>query len=222
MVPSCAGCATAPLSRRDMLRASALGFGSLALTGLLAEAQTPQPAPHGARLANSRAKNVIFCFMDGGVAHVDSFDPKPELERRDNQLFTDSRNPTAMGNRRWLKSPWAFRQRGQSGMPISDLFPHIATCADDIAVIRSMKADLPIHSTGVLFLHTGSNNAGRPSLGSWCSYGLGSENRNLPSFVVLSFGVVPCGGLEVFSSGFLTANHQATLFHAEGAPIDNI
>jgi hypothetical protein len=160
--------------------------------------------------------------MDGGVSHVDSFDPKPELNRRDNQLFTDSRNPTAMGNRRWLKSPWAFRRRGQSGMPISDLFPHIATCADDIAVIRSMKADLPIHSTGVLFLHTGSNNAGRPSLGSWCSYGLGTENRNLPSFVVLSHGVVPCGGLETFSSGFLPASHQATLFHADGVPIDNI
>src|SRR5205085_420824 len=84
------------------------------------------------------------------------------------------------------------------------------------------KADLPLHSTGVLFLHTGINNAGRPSLGSWISYGLGSENRNLPSFVVLSFGVVPCGGLENFSSGFLPANHQATLFHAEGAAIDNI
>jgi hypothetical protein len=156
------------------------------------------------------------------VSHVDSFDPKPVLDRNDGRPFRDSRNPTAMGNRQWLKSPWAFRQRGQSGMPISDLFPHIASCADDLAVIRSMKADLPIHSTGVLFLHTGSNNAGRPSLGSWTTYGLGSENRNLPGFVVLSFGVVPCGGLECFSNGFLPANHQATLFHAEGTPIDNI
>src|SRR5205823_455580 len=91
-----------------------------------------------------------------------------------------------------------------------------------LAVIRSMKADLPIHSTGVLFLHTGSNNAGRPSLGSWVNYGLGSENRNLPGFVVLSHGVVPCGGLENYSSGFLPANHGATMFHAEGTPIDNI
>ena len=107
-------------------------------------------------------------------------------------------------------------------MPVSELFPHIASCADDLAVIRSMKADLPLHSTGVLFLHTGSNNAGRPSLGSWVNYGLGSENRNLPGFVVLSFGVVPCGGLENFSSGFLPANHQATLLKADGTPIDNI
>ena len=211
----CSGCAPMPLSRREMLRASALGFGSIALSGMLAEAQ--ERTHH-----RPRAKNVIFCFMDGGVSHVDSFDPKPVLDRNDGRPFRDSRNPTAMGNRQWLKSPWAFQQRGQSGMPISDLFPHIASCADELAVIRSMKADLPIHSTGVLFLHTGSNNAGRPSLGSWVNYGLGSENRNLPGFVVLSFGVVPCGGLETFSSGFLPANHQATMFHAEGVPIDNI
>jgi hypothetical protein len=218
--PNCPGCLRSPLSRRDMLRTSALGFGWLAFQGMSAQAY--QPAPHGARLAHARAKNVIFCFMDGGVSHVDSFDPKPELDRRDNQPFNDSRNPTAMGNRRWLRSPWTFRRRGQSGMPISDLFPHIATCADDIAVIRSMKADLPLHSTGVLFLHTGINNAGRPSIGSWVNYGLGSENQNLPGFVVLSFGVVPCGGMENYSSGFLPASHQATLFHAEGTPIDNI
>ncbi len=160
--------------------------------------------------------------MDGGVSHVDSFDPKPELDRRDGQAFLDSRNPTANGSRKWLKSPWKFRRHGNSGIPVSDLFPHIATCADDIAVIRSMKADLPIHSTGVLFLHTGSNNAGRPSMGSWASYGLGNVNRNLPGFVVLSFGVVPCGGLENYSNGFLPANHQATMFKVEGAPIANI
>jgi Protein of unknown function (DUF1501) len=219
---TCPGCADTPLSRRDMLRSAALGFGSIALAGMLAESDSLASASGSLTHHRPRARNVIFCFMDGGVSHVDSFDPKPELERRDNQLFTDSRNPTAAGNRRWLKSPWAFRRRGQSGLPISDLFPHIASCADELAVIRSMKADLPLHSTGVLFLHTGVNNAGRPSLGSWINYGLGSENRNLPGFVVLSFGVVPCGGLENFSSGFLPANHQATLFHAEGPPIDNI
>jgi hypothetical protein len=212
------------LSRRDMLRTSANGFGLLALYGMLAETSSPAaqedplPRPH----FRPRAKNVIFCFMDGGVSHVDSFDPKPKLTQFDGTPFTTSLNPTAMGNRRWLKSPWAFRRRGQSGMPVSELFPHIAGCADDLAVIRSMKAELPIHSTGVIFLHTGVNNAGRPSLGSWASYGLGSENRNLPSFVVLSFGAVPCGGLEVFSNGFLPANHQATLFHAEGIAIDNL
>src|SRR5439155_2788729 len=99
---------------------------------------------------------------------------------------------------------------------------HIAALTDDIAVVRSMKADLPLHSTGVLLLHTGLNNAGRPSFGSWVNYCLGSENKNLPGFVVLSFDVVPCGGLENFSSGFLPANHQGTLLRADGTPIDNI
>jgi hypothetical protein len=195
----------------------------VALAGLLADraAAAPQaglPRPHFA----PRAKNVIFLFMDGGVSHVDSFDPKPKLNELDGHPFTASKNPTASGNRQWLKSPWKFARHGESGLPVSELFPHLATCADDLAVIRSMKADLPIHSTGVLFLHTGSNNAGRPSLGSWVNYGLGSENQNLPGFVVLSFGVVPCGGLENFSSGFLPASQQATFFAADGTPIENI
>ena len=209
-----------------MLRASANGFGmrravrhcwpsSAACTPV---AQRSLPQPHFA----PRAKNVIFCFMDGGVSHVDSFDPKPKLAELDGKPFTESTIPRPTAIASGCKSPWAFQQHGQSGMPVSELFPHIATCADDLAVIRSMKADLPLHSTGVLFLHTGSNNAGRPSLGSWVNYGLGSENRNLPGFVVLSFGVVPCGGLENFSSGFLPASHQATLFAADGTPIDNI
>lgn len=215
------------VSRRQMLRTSANGFGLLALSGLLAESSAKDstsrggfevPQPH----FPARAKNVIFCFMDGGVSHVDSFDPKPKLDELDAKPFTESKNPTANGNRQWLKSPWKFRQHGQCGMPVSSLFPHIAACADDIAVVRSMKADLPIHSTGVLFLHTGSNNAGRPTLGSWVNYGLGHENKNLPGFVVLNFGVVPCGGMETYSSGFLPASHQPTLFHADGVPIANI
>jgi len=208
-----------------MLAASAGGFGLVALAGLFGEnvVAKPQaglslPKPHFA----PKAKNVIFLFMDGGVSHVDSFDPKPKLTELDNKPFTESKNPTANGNRLWLGSPWKFAQHGQCGMPVSSLFPHIATCADELAVIRSMKADLPIHSTGVLFLHTGSNNAGRPSLGSWVNYGLGSENQNLPGFVVLSFGVVPCGGMETYSAGFLPASQQATLFAADGTPIDNI
>ena len=221
----CPGHRALPLSRREMLRASANGFGLLALSSLWAADAAASPAeapalpqPH----FPPKAKSVIFCFMDGGVSHVDSFDPKPKLTELDGQPFTESNNPTANGSRQWLKSPWAFQKRGASGMPVSDLFPHIATCADALAVIRSMKADLPLHSTGVLRLHTGVNNAGRPSLGSWVTYGLGSENQNLPGFVVLSFGVVPCGGLETFSNGFLPASQQATLFHADGTPIDNI
>jgi len=221
---NCPGRRATRLTRREMLATSANGFGLLALAGLAGNAVVPRRANAAAARTHfaPRAKNVIFCFMDGGVSHVDSFDPKPKLAELDGKPFTTSTNPTANGNRQWLKSPWAFRPHGQSGMPVSELFPHIAGCVDDLAVIRSMKADLPLHSTGVLRLHTGVNNAGRPSLGSWVNYGLGSENENLPGFVVLSFGVVPCGGLENFSAGFLPANYQATLFAADGTPIDNI
>ncbi|HVW36592.1 MAG TPA: DUF1501 domain-containing protein, partial [Pirellulales bacterium] len=224
----CPGRLPSPVTRREALAAAANGFGLVALAGLLSETSPAMdvarqgelslPAPH----FPPRAKRVIFCFMDGGVSHVDSFDPKSKLDELDGKPFTESKNPTANGNRQWLKSPWAFKRHGESGLPVSELFPHVAGCADELAVIRSMKADLPIHSTGVLRLHTGSNNAGRPSLGSWTTYGLGSENQNLPGFVVLSFGVVPCGGLENFSNGFLPASHQATLFQADGTPIDNI
>jgi hypothetical protein len=105
---------------------------------------------------------------------------------------------------------------------VSELFPHIASCVDDIAVIRSMKADLPLHSSGVLLLHTGHNLAGRPSLGSWVSYGLGSENQDLPGYVVLSFGHVPVGGLEAFGGGFLPSSFEATIVKADGVPLDNL
>ena len=220
----CPGCVAPPMTRRQMLASSGNGFGLLALSALMSDQTAAAPAMSvgSPRQHAARAKNVVFLFMDGGVSHVDSFDPKPKLDELDAKPFTESKNPTANGNRQWLKSPWPFQRHGESGMPISSLFPHIAGCADDLAVIRSMKADLPIHSTGVLRLHTGSNNAGKPSLGSWVTYGLGSENRNLPGFVVLSFGVVPCGGLENYSNGFLPASHQASLIQADGTPIDNI
>lgn len=190
----------------------------LALSALMSD----RACGAGDRHFDAKAKNVIFCFLDGGVSHVDSFDPKPKLADVDNQSAGKIDNPTANANRKWLRSPWKFRQHGECGMPVSELFPHIASCVDDIAVIRSMKADLPIHATGVLFLHTGWNNAGRPSLGSWVNYGLGNETENLPGFVVLSFGVVPCGGLENYSNGFLPATYQATMLNADGIPLDNI
>jgi hypothetical protein len=213
---SCPGRRPLLSTRRDLLRSSACGFGWLATQALLGADAVP--GPH----FKPRAKSVIFCFMDGGVAHVDSFDPKPKLAELDGKDVGKVDNPTANVNRKWLKSPWKFAQHGQAGLPVSELFPHIASCADDLAVVRSMKADLPLHSTGVLLLHTGSNNAGRPSLGSWVTYGLGSANRNLPGFVVLSFDVVPCGGLENFGAGFLPGSHQATLLRAAGTPIENI
>jgi hypothetical protein len=161
--------------------------------------------------------------MDGGVSHVDSFDPKPKLTELNGKLVGKVDNITAGGVRKWLQCPWTFKQYGQSGMPISSLFPHIAECADDLAVIRSMKAEFPLHSRGNLLLHTGRNTGGMPSVGSWVTYGLGSTNRNLPGFVVLNHkNMVPPGGMENFSNGFLPARHQATLIEAHGIPIDNL
>ena len=180
--------------------------------------QAAQSAGHYA----AKVKSVIFCFMDGGVSHVDTFDPKPKLAELHGKPAVNIDNPTANANRKWLTSPWSFQRHGESGIVISELFPHIASVVDDIAVIRSMQADLPIHATGVLLLHTGNNNAGRPSMGAWASYGLGSENENLPAFIVLSHGVVPCGGLENYSSGFLAASHQATTVLADGPPMENL
>ena len=200
-------------TRRDLLRSGATGFAWMALSALTQ--QRAFGAPVRTHFAG-KTKNVIFLFMDGGVSHVDTFDPKPALEKHAGEPWAD--DPT----RKWQKSPWKFAQHGRSGMWVSELFPHLASCADDLAVVRSMKADLPIHSTGVIFLHTGHNLAGRPSLGSWMSYGLGSENENLPGYVVLSFGHVPVGGLEAFGSGFLPASHEATLLRADGPAIENL
>lgn len=209
----CPGRLSPRFTRREMLKTSATGFAWLALSGLMQQRAFGAPiAPHFA----AKAKSIIFLFMDGGVSHVDSFDPKPALEKHAGEPWSGD------AKRKWVKSPWTFAQHGQSGMWVSELFPHIAKCSDDIAVIRSMKAELPLHSTGVLLLHTGHNRAGRPSLGSWMSYGLGSENENLPGYVVLSFGHVPVGGMEALGSGFLPANHEATVIRAEGDPIENI
>ncbi len=228
---SCPGRVAAPLSRRELLKHSANGFGMLALSALmadrayagLADAPAAVPSPQSTNPHfPGRAKNVIFLFMDGGVSHVDSFDPKPKLAELDGKLHVEKDNPTAGGNRKWLKSPWEFKPRGKSGMPVSDLFPHIATVADELAVIRSMKAEFPLHSRGNLLLHTGRNTGGLPSIGSWVTYGLGSENRNLPGFVVLNFNMVPAGGMENFSNGFLPASYQATMLKAQGTPIDNL
>ncbi len=209
---SCPGRLPRPMTRRDLLRASANGFGAVAMSALLSQADAAPRPPH----APGKARSVIFLFMDGGVSHVDTFDPKPALEKHVGEPW--SGDPA----RKWQRSPWRFARYGESGTWVSELFPQIASCVDDLAIIRSMKADLPIHSTGVLFLHTGHNLAGRPSLGSWMSYGLGSENENLPGYVVLTFGHVPVGGLDAFGSGFLPSSHGATLLRADGPPIENL
>jgi hypothetical protein len=206
-------------SRREFLRHASVGFGMLALRGMLGGAV---PA---ALHAAARAKRVIFCFMDGGPSHVDTFDPKPMLKAREGRAIGEtavSKRSQSSANRVWLGSFWNFEQRGRSGLWVSDLFPHIAQIADRICVVRSMVGELPLHGQQNLLLHTGRIAGQAPSLGAWLSYGLGTENQNLPGYVVLNNDWVPNGGLENFGSSFLPANHQASMVRARGVPVDNI
>jgi hypothetical protein len=171
----------------------------------------------------ARAKQVIFLYMDGGPSQIDTFDPKPLLAKYDGQPFPMKAEPTQFDNNgATLQSPWKFSQHGQSGLWISSLFPHVAQHADRLAVVRSMTSQFSEHTSANYFLHTGVGNAGRPSIGAWLSYGLGSESDNLPDYVVINGGLTPPGGLENFASGFLPAAHQASLFTPTASPIANL
>jgi hypothetical protein len=212
-----------PLTRRDMLRRCANGFGAVALTALLAE-EAPA-GPGQGRHHPARARNVIFLYMDGGPSQVDTFDHKPLLERyhgRDpHSVFKVE--PTQFNNvGRVMASPWKFRRRGRSGLWVSDLLPHTAGCVDDLCFVRSVVSRFPEHTSANFFLHTGSGFQGRPSMGAWVSYGLGSGNRDLPGFIVLNGGLIPPGGLDNFNSGFLPAAYQGSVFRHGNPPVANI
>ena len=225
---TCPGRIPTPISRREMLSTASIGFGLTSLTALMtdpsyAASTTTRSAFH----FTPKCKNVVFFFMPGGVSHVDSFDPKPVLTKHDGQQLGEwakraGRKSPATPSRKWKKCPWKFQNYGESGAPVSELFPNIAGCVDDIAVIRSMVAELPLHAAGNLYLHSCRLRAGSPSLGSWINYGLGSESQNLPGYVLLNSGSVPPGGKENFSNGYLPASFQATSIRAEGEPLRNI
>jgi hypothetical protein len=210
-----------PLSRREMLRRCANGFGALAFAALAAEEGRGTPARHHP----ARARNVIFLYMDGGPSQVDTFDYKPALEKYHgldpHGIFRVE--PTQFDNvGRVMASPWKFRRRGDSGLWVSDLLPHLAGCADELCVVRSVVSKFSEHTSANYFLHTGSGVQGRPSMGAWVSYGLGSDNRNLPGFVVLNGGLIPPGGLDNFNSGFLPAAYQGSVFRPADPPVANI
>lgn len=197
------------LSRREMLRRAANGFGWLALAGLAGKQGRSEVRPQ----LPARAKNVILLFMDGGVSHVDSFDPKPRLAEEHGKAFQLKMDATQFDNNGTVfGSPWAFQRSKGAGIPVSDLFPHIRKVADELCVIRSMKAEFPEHAQACYYLHTGHSIVGRPSMGSWISYGLGTENQNFPGFVVLNGGMIPMGGTGNYSNGFLPAVHQGSIF----------
>jgi len=222
---NCPGRIAGNWTRRGFLQSASAGFGWLALAGLLGDraysGQREDPQPH----FTPRAKNVIFCFMDGGPSHVDTFDPKPMLKKHEGQAIGESavtKLAQSGAGRVWLGSPWEFKQRGDSGLWVSDLFPHIAGVADNLCVVRSMVGQLPLHGQQNLLLHTGRVLGQAPSIGAWVSYGLGTENKNLPGYVVLNNDWVPNGGLENFGSSYLMASCQATMIRAKGVPVDNI
>ena len=218
------------LSRRRLLMDSALGFGALAMNALLggtahaaASANPGTSGQRGKRHHRPKARNVIFLYMDGGVSQVDTFDPKPRLTREDGKPFGLRMEPTQFeDNGATLGSPWAFRPRGQSGLPVSELFPQVGSRADDLCVIRSMVSRFSEHNAANYFLHSGSGMAGRPSMGAWTTYGLGTENGDLPGYVVLDGGLIPSGGVDCFGPGFLPASHQASLLRNDLPALANI
>lgn len=220
----------AHLSRREMLARCAGGFGAVALAHLLGPlghaAGSPRSLPAVLPHHRPRARSVIFLYMDGGPSQVDTFDYKPDLARFNGQNAAqvigrlDDTQFDNIGT--IMASPWEFSRHGQSGHWISSLFPHLATCADELAMLHSMTSKFPEHTSANYFLHTGHGLQGRPSMGAWFGYGLGSASENLPGFVVLNGGLIPPGGLDNFNSGFLPATFQASVFSAGETPVANI
>ncbi|MEM7010983.1 MAG: DUF1501 domain-containing protein, partial [Verrucomicrobiota bacterium] len=213
------------LSRRSMLQTAGCGFGALAFQAFAQQIASAAGSQHSHHVA--KAKRVIFLFMHGGVSQVDSFDPKPMLTKYDGKPLPikgldnlDVALKDKAGNGVVMDTTWKFKQHGESGAWFSDLWPHLSKHADDLCFIKSMYTRGTSHGQAVAMIHTGSDNLLRPSVGSWISYGLGSENDNLPSFV----SVTPPaghGGARNYGSAFLPAHHQATtLGHSSSKTAD--
>ena len=215
------------MDRRHWMRRCGMGFGGLALSGMLASEKrilaqseseplapsaNPTEIPSGALPLHfpATAKPVIHVFLNGGVSQVDTFDPKPELTRRAGQILPFENLKTERKTGVALPSPFAFEQHGQSGIPVSDLFPKLAKCVDEMTVIRSMYAQLPSHELSLMLMNTGDQRLVRPSLGSWLTWGMGTINENLPAFVALCPGGLPVGGAGNWRSAFLPGTFQGT------------
>ncbi|HWC97506.1 MAG TPA: DUF1501 domain-containing protein [Candidatus Sulfopaludibacter sp.] len=207
---------TNPVTRREALRRVGSGFGMMAFAGMvgqsLARAGVGAEASGGAATLEypQKVKRVIFLFMNGGLSHVDSFDPKPMLEKYDGQPLPGGTIKTERRTGELMKSPFKFKKYGQCGMDVSELWPHLGEVADDICWVRSVYTDIPNHEPSCLMLNTGANQAGRPSMGAWLTYGLGTENQNLPGYMVLCPSVPTTVGPPLWSNGFLPAINQGT------------
>src|SRR3954451_19167375 len=222
------------ISRRDYLKSAGSGFGMLALTSLLAEQGllADEPAalnPLAPRRPHhpAKAKSVIFLFMSGGPSHLELFDPKPDLQRLQGQPFPASFGPVAtrrgVDRNRLLPTRQTFRKHGQAGIDVSDLLPHTARLIDDICLLRGCKGVSVTHPESVYLMNTGSILMGRPSVGAWVAYGLGSENQNMPAFVVLPDpqGWVK-GGAPAWGNGYLPSAYQGTLMTGGASPIRHL
>jgi hypothetical protein len=208
------------LNRRQALFQWANGFGGLALCSLLSCSRRQR---RDLVSGKAPAKSVIFLYMDGGPSQIDTFDPKPRLAREDGQpIGIETPRTQFQIGRRILKSPFRFAKHGKCGADVSELFPHLARCVDDICFIRSMVSDHSEHTAANYCLHTGAGVQGRPSMGAWIHFGLGSECDNLPGYVVLEGGNLPLGGADCFGSGFLPAQYQGTILRHAAQPIADI
>ena len=214
------------LTRRDFLCRCGMGLGALGFMGLLSDAAASQDAinplsPHAPQFPG-KAKRVVHFFLNGGASHVDTFDPKPMLTKYDGKplpvesLRTERKTGAAFG------SPFEFRKYGQSGLEISDLFPHLATHADDICVIRSMQSNLPNHEPALMLMNCGDQVMARPSVGAWITYGLGTENQNLPGFIAMCPGGYPIKEAENWQSGFLPGVFQGTYIDSKHTELDKL
>ena len=214
------------IPRRNFLASCGMGMGLSALAPLLNGQKGNPMLPKGPHFA-PKAKRVIHLFMNGGPSHVDTFDPKPELTKWHGKVLPDeNRLSTERKTGAAYQSPFTFKKHGQSGLPVSDLFPHVARHADDLCVIRSMRADVPNHEPSLMLMNCGEGRLVRPSMGSWVTYGLGTENQNLPGFVVLCPNGYPVTETQNWRSAFLPGIYQGTYVNpakkAEEAIIPNL
>ena len=216
-------------TRREALRRFGMGFGSVALAPLLQSAGRASPTTNAANPLSPqappfkpRARRVIHIFLNGGVSHVDTFDPKPALQKYAGKLLPTGNLPTERPTGAAFPSPFAFKKYGRSGIEVSEIFPRTAECVDEIAVIRSMQADIPNHEPSYFLMNCGEARQPRPSMGAWLTYGLGSENQNLPGFVVMCPGGMPAQGTENWRAGFLPSVFQGTYIDTQHQEIEKL
>src|ERR1700677_1511554 len=219
------------LTRRDFLRRCGMGMGAIGLAELLstlgwtnnanAESYISPLLPKAPQFP-AKAKRVIHIFANGGPSHVDTFDPKPALEKYAGKVLPMENLPTERKTGAAFPSPFKFKKYGQSGIEVSELFPHVAENIDDICVIRSMAADVPNHEPSLLLMNCGDARSIRPSMGSWVTYGLGSENQNLPGFISMCPGGYPIQESQNWQAGFLPGAFQGTYIDTKNTEIDKL